>query len=159
MQYSLPQFVDVEDKIIDFPPLTIKQFLAFVVCGILFLIYWFIFDIGTVFFLLAIPTLFVAAVLTFAKFNGRPVLANAPNLVRFYLAPKQRIFVRLGDSTSVIKKLEKPAGEGEAASAAVPAPPITSRLRSLAYLLDEKAAEEERLLRTGGQSGQWLDKI
>ena len=156
MQYSLPQFVDVEDKIIDFPPLTIKQFLTFVVMGILMLLYWYIFSIGAVFFALTFPTLLNGGTLGFAKFNGRPIILSAPNLLRYYLTPKKRVFMRLGESTAVVKKQEAPAVKD---TGVPPQPEIGSRLKRLAYLLDEKSAEEERLLRTGAVSQEWLNKI
>ena len=145
MQYSLPQFVDVEDKIIEFPPLTLRQFLTFVAVGVLSLLYWYIFGIGVIFAILALPTFLAGAVLGFLKFNGRPIMANAPGLIHYYTAPKYRIFMRLDDSTAVVKK-QAPVSVAETG---VPTPPVTSRLKKLAYLLDEKSAEEQRLLRTG----------
>lgn len=151
MQYSVPQFVDVEDKIL--PHLTIKQFLVLVGCGILGLIYWAIFALNAVFFVLMGLTLLIVLPVTFLKFNGRPLMANFPNLVHFFSTPKRRIFIRAASMTIHQKKAE-PAPE-QTQSEDVSA----SRLRKLAYLLDEKAAEEERLLRTGEYSSKWLNEV
>jgi len=142
MQYSLPQFVDVEDKILAF--LTIKQFLLLVLCGLLGLGYWAIFKLGVIFFILMFFTLLFFLPITFAKFNGRPLLSNFPNLIQFVRAPRYRIFMRIGGG-AMLKKQEIQAPE---TAPAVDAGQFNSRLKKLAYLLDEKTAEEERLLRT-----------
>jgi len=140
MQYSVPQFVDVEDKIL--PHLTIKQFLMLVFCGLLGVIYWALFNVSLIFFVLMFLTLLIFLPITFAKFNGRPLLSNLPNLIQFIRAPRYRIFMRMG-AGGMVKK-EEPL----AASIPDKAEPSESRLKKLAYLLDEKTAEEERLLRT-----------
>ncbi len=153
MQYSVPQFVEVEDKIL--PHLTIKQFLVLVGCGILGLIYWGIFGVGPVFFVLFILTLMIFVPIAFIKFNGRPIMANLPGLIHYFSTPKQRIFIRAAGPTLHQKHKELEAAETEG----VPEVPAESRLKKLAYLLDEKAAEEERLLRTGEYSKKWLNEV
>ncbi len=142
MQYSLPQFVDVEDQIL--PHLNVKQFLMLIVCGILGLIYWAIFGLGFIFAILLILTLLIILPITFYKFNGRSLLVNLPNLMRFITAPRYRVFSRLGGGITVHKE-ENRANLPESD---VPADgeQTTSRLKRLAYLLDAKNAEEDRLL-------------
>ena len=153
MQYSVPQFVDVEDMIL--PHLTIKQFLVLVGCGILGLIYWGIFGVGPIFFVLLILTLMIFVPIAFIKFNGRPIMANLPGLVRYFSTPKQRVFIRAAGLVLHQKSTQSQIGQTEAMPEALP----ESRLKKLAYLLDEKAAEEDRLLRTGEYSKKWLNEV
>lgn len=146
MQFSVPQFVEIEDKI--FGPLTLKQFLIMVAAGVVCFLFYSIFKLSIVFFVLALPVAGIAAGLAFAKFNGRPVMANIGGFIKFYSTPRIRVFIRSSDKTvaMVKKKPEKPQD--------LPADQHvdTSRLKRLAYLLDQKAAEEERLIR--GKTGE-----
>ena len=90
MQYPVPQFTDVEDKIIG--PLTLKQF------GIIFMAGIFIFlgfsatksILVLIFFVLifGIPALGLA----FAPFNGRPIYNSIPKVIKFVSSPKVLIF-------------------------------------------------------------------
>lgn len=153
MQYSVPQFVEIEDKIIAF--LTLKQFLILLGGGLVIFLFWSIFGASIIFFLLTLPTIGFFALLAFGKFNGRPLLANAPYLVNFFLKPRVRIFHRISDlSTLPIMKKPEPAP-----AAASPEVPVSSRLKRLAYLLDQKTAEEERLIHSGKLPQKWLNQI
>lgn len=143
MQYAVPQFIEVEDQIL--PHLTIKQFLMMIFGGILGLVYWVVFGIGPVFFILLILTSLIILPISFFKFNGRSLLSNFPNLMRFITAPRYRVFARLGGGITMMKKEEaaaKPSAENGAEEQ------VSSRLKKLAYFLDAKTAEEDRLLRT-----------
>ncbi|OGE79137.1 MAG: hypothetical protein A2751_05875 [Candidatus Doudnabacteria bacterium RIFCSPHIGHO2_01_FULL_46_14] len=142
MQYSLPQFVDVEDQIL--PHLTVKQFLMLIFCGILGLVYWVIFGVGFIFAILMLLTLLVILPVTFYKFNGRSLLVNLPNLMRFVTAPRYRVFSRQGSAITVHKQQQAAVQESVGSQDA----PVASRLKNLAYILDAQSAEEERLLRT-----------
>lgn len=153
MQYSLPQFVEIEDKIIG--PLTLKQFLILLFGGLIIFLYWSIFNIGIIFFVFAIPTGAFFAALAFGKYNGRPILSNAYSLLQFFLTPKTRVFGRTGEKPLIMAKKAPP----KAAPAALSPQIVTSRLRKLAYLLDQKTAEEERLIHSGELKQKWLNQI
>lgn len=157
MQYSVPQFVEIEDKIIAF--LTLKQFLILLGGGLVTFLLWSIFGASIIFFLLTLPTIGFFALLAFGKFNGRPLLANAPHLVNFFLKPRVRIFHRSSDAKilSIVKKqpARLPAPEGLTADGGQ----VSSRLKRLAYLLDQKTAEEERLIHSGKMPQRWLNQI
>lgn len=154
MQYSVPQFIEVEDKIIG--SLSLKQFLILLFGGLICLAYWSIFKFSLIFFLLGLPTMSFFALLAFGKFNGRPVLSNIAGFIQFVMVPKVRIFQRTGEKSLVLAKKTLPKME----SAASPvSEPVTSRLRRLAYLLDQKTAEEERLIHSGQMKTKWLNQI
>ena len=70
MQYNIPQFVDVEDKIIG--PLTLKQFLTLLGGGLLVFLFWSMFKVSLYFFAATLPTAFVFMMLAFRKFNRPP---------------------------------------------------------------------------------------
>lgn len=68
MRYQVPQFVDIEDKIIG--PFTLKQFLTYVfACMLLVPIY--IYSDLSLFITIALPVLGIAAVFAHVKIYGR----------------------------------------------------------------------------------------
>ena len=90
MQFPVPQFTDVEDKIIG--PLTIKQFgIVFGAGVIVFLGYSASKSILVLIFLallFGVPALAMA----FAKINGRPIYNSLGFYVKFAMSPKILIF-------------------------------------------------------------------
>lgn len=149
----MPQFVEVEDKIIG--PLTLKQFLFILVGGLLCFFYWKIFALGVIFFLLALPTMGFFVILAFAKINGRPILASLAGLLKFYFTSKVRVFSRTSETSFLVSKKNAPQEEKRRAEGGE----VASRLKRLAYLLDQKTAEEERLIHSGQIREQWLNQI
>ena len=141
MEFSVPQFTDIEDKIIG--PFTVKQFLAIVVGGILIFMFWALLGTSVLFFGLTVFILVITGGIAFVKFNGRPILSNVPYLTRFFLTPRYRLFSR-ADETSLVLKKVKTAAAPETSGLAPRE--VASRLKKLAYLLDQQAAEEERLI-------------
>lgn len=94
MQASVPQYIDVEDKIIG--PLTLKQFLYFLAAGAVEMIYWFFFDFS-LFILVTIPTLAVAVAFVFVRINDRPFIYFVLAFLGFYLKPMIRVWQRKSD--------------------------------------------------------------
>lgn len=90
MQYPVPQFTDVEDKIIG--SLTIIQFGVLFGAGLFaFLIFSATKNLPiTIFFfvLFGLPALAVA----FGKSNGRPLYKSLPSFLNFFLSPKILVF-------------------------------------------------------------------
>ena len=71
MEYQVPQFIEVEDKIIG--PLTLRQFIY--VAGTAGLCIIFFFYLNFVFALiLALPVIGFGAALAFYKINGKPLI-------------------------------------------------------------------------------------
>lgn len=153
MQYSVPQFVDVEDKIIG--PLTLKQFLILLAGGLVEFFYYSLFKMGILFFLLTLPTAIFFVYLSFGKFNGRPVLSNMGSVIKFMKTPKYRVFEKTGEqSLPINKKVVEKSTQKEAARGNV-----GSQLKRLAYILDQKTAEEERIIHSGEIEKKWLNQI
>src|SRR5690242_13406190 len=94
MQYPVPQFTDVEDKI--FGPLTLKQFIIVGGAGLIIcLVYSGTKDILiTIFFglLLGVPALGLA----FGKLNGRRLYNSIFQVAGYFLRPKQLLYHKQG---------------------------------------------------------------
>jgi small-conductance mechanosensitive channel len=88
-QFTVPQFIDVEDKI--FGPITVRQFLILIVAGlILFMV--FRFADTALFVLCSIVIGGFALVLAFVKINGQAFHYFLLNVVQTIRKPKLRIW-------------------------------------------------------------------
>ncbi|HYC34266.1 MAG TPA: PrgI family protein [Candidatus Paceibacterota bacterium] len=85
MQYQVPQFIEVEDKI--FGPLTFKQFVYLVGGGaVCFLVYRFL--PGIIAFLIIIPMACLSGALAFYKVNNKPFLDVIQSAVKYTISNK-----------------------------------------------------------------------
>ncbi|MBI4049340.1 MAG: PrgI family protein [Candidatus Doudnabacteria bacterium] len=141
MQFAIPQFTDVEDKLIG--PLTLKQFLTLLATGGLVMVFWTLFKLSVIFFLFGGPIALLGVVVTFAKFNGRPFFVYLIPFFNFTTSPKVMIYKREGVPMSLSKKTEEKKSE---AGNRKPEAVTESRLSKLAYVLDQKTVEEEKLI-------------
>ncbi|OGZ32113.1 MAG: hypothetical protein A3I88_01880 [Candidatus Portnoybacteria bacterium RIFCSPLOWO2_12_FULL_39_9] len=89
MQFNIPQFIEVEDKIIG--PLTLKQFLFLAAGGAILFIAWFFLKLWA-FLVLAIPIGLIAVVLAFYRVNGRPFIAFIGSLIGYLTKPRLYIW-------------------------------------------------------------------
>ena len=89
MQYQVPQFVDLEDKIIG--PLTLKQFLYLAFAGTLIFVFWFLFNFY-VWIVLSAPIAALASAFAFLKINDRPFANFFLSFIRYFAKPKLYIF-------------------------------------------------------------------
>src|SRR3989344_4163027 len=105
MQFGVPQFTDVEDKLIG--PLTLKQFLVLLVTGGLILMFFSLLKLSVFFFFFAIPIGLLGLLMAFGKFNGLPMLSYFPAFISFYLKPQVRVFKREELNTNMTFKVEK----------------------------------------------------
>ncbi|PIV10269.1 MAG: hypothetical protein COS49_01390 [Candidatus Portnoybacteria bacterium CG03_land_8_20_14_0_80_41_10] len=85
MQFNVPQFIEVEDKIIG--PLTLKQFLYLGAGAGLLFILWFFLKLGF-FIVAAIPIGLFCGALAFYKVNGRPFISFLASLIKYSSKPK-----------------------------------------------------------------------
>lgn len=88
-QFTVPQFIDVENKIIG--PITTRQFLIFLTTAVVIGVFYKIFDFSL--FLTASIILFIiATVFSFVKVNGRPFHHFVLNIVQTLRRPNLRIW-------------------------------------------------------------------
>ncbi len=130
-QYQVPQFVELEDKIVG--PLTLKQFLYLAFAGALLFVFWFLFNFY-VWLIIAIPVAAVASTFAFLKINDRPFVYFFLAFVKYFTKPKLYIF------SGTAGKATPSSPVKEQVEAATPAPreeKITpSKLKELALKLD-----------------------
>ena len=141
MQFRVPQFLDIEDKI--FGPFTFSQFVY--LAGGAGLCYVLLKLLG--FLLALIPMLLVAGfalALTFYRPNNKPFIDMVESALRYSTQNKLYLWQRRKKSAEP-RKVENKQEEGEEKS---PGPKLTGgKLRDLAWsldVLDLKQAEETR---------------
>lgn len=88
-QFTVPQFIDVEDKIIG--PLTTRQFIILLVGAIFIAISYKIFDFG-LFVAVGLLTFVIFGTFAFAKINGRPFHFFVLNFIQTFKRPMLRVW-------------------------------------------------------------------
>jgi len=85
MQFKVPQFIEIEDKIIG--PLTLKQFLYILGGFGVLAVLWFYLELG-LFIAIAIPIAAFVLGLAFYKVNGRPLVYILGSVIKYLIKPK-----------------------------------------------------------------------
>jgi hypothetical protein len=88
-QFTVPQFIDVESKIIG--PITTRQFLILLAAAIIIAIFYKVFDFS-LFVTGGLIVLGIAAAFAFVKINGRPFHFFVLNLVQTIRRPRLRVW-------------------------------------------------------------------
>lgn len=135
LQYQVPQFVDVEDKI--FGPLTAKQFLMFVMAFLIIGGLWYTPLPKQVTIILAVPIIIFTLLLAFYKVNGRTFVWYLYAILHFFVTGKRFLWDRRGDAVRIRmgsadmteKTTLRRGGAGEK-------PVNENRIQSLARILD-----------------------
>ena len=135
MEYQVPQFIEVEDKIIG--PLTLRQFIY--VAGTIGLCVVFFVYLPTVLaFLLSIPVIALGVTLSFYKVNGKSFIDILEAGFNYYVGAKLFLWRKKEFDMKAASAAASAAAEAEAA-ARVPrtAPKLTrGKLSELAWSLD-----------------------
>lgn len=84
MQFQVPQFIDIEDKVIG--PLTIKQFLYILVAGVILFVLFKLLNFS-VFIILSIPVIVLTYALAFVKVHNKPFINVIGNFIGFLRKP------------------------------------------------------------------------
>jgi hypothetical protein len=88
-QYTVPQFIDIEDKIIG--PITVRQFLIMLFDGLLIALIYRLADFS-LFVILGLIFGTMGVVLAFVKINGQPFHYFLLNLLQTSLRPALRVW-------------------------------------------------------------------
>ncbi len=134
-QFVIPQFIDVEDKIIG--PITARQFIILLAVAIVLFIFYKLFTF-IYFLIFALPIFGLGVVLAFIKVNGQPFHFFLLNLLQTLRRPPLRIWNKELGLDEVRRYLKK-----EEVKVAVPRPikePIVAT----------KLAELSLIVNTGG---------
>lgn len=131
MQFQVPQFIEVEDKI--FGPLTFRQFIYMAGAAGACYIFWRTFPL-----FIAIPLMVgiggLGLALAFFKYNDRPFIAAAENVFNYALHPKLYLW---SNKQTTMPTVMKATVQASAAKAQVYVPTLSeSKLHNLAWSLD-----------------------
>lgn len=85
MQFNVPQFIEMEDKI--FGPLTLKQFLIVAGVGAVLFIIWYTTQLWFT-LLVSIPIVIGLVAVIFIKVNGRPFSAFFFSWLNYWTKPR-----------------------------------------------------------------------
>ena len=132
MQYQVPQFIDIEDRLIG--PLTLKQLLYLAFAGAILFVFWFLFAFY-VWIIITIPIAALAVAFAFLKINDRPFIYFAMAFLKYFVKPRLYLF------STAPKKTEPEVAKRKPAETPLPPPQkqITrSKLKELALSLDTK---------------------
>src|SRR3989338_2903708 len=119
MEYQVPQFIEVESKIIG--PLTLKQFIY--IAGTIGLCVVFVFYLPLIFaILLTIPVVALGASLAFYKVNGKPFIELLEAGFNYYTGAKFFLWKHQEPTTKQITNAAPPAA-GPGRTPPTPPPP------------------------------------
>jgi len=131
-KYTVPQFIDVEDKIIG--PITTRQFVIMLVTALLMFVAYKLFDFG-LFLLVAILEFALGGTLAFFRVNGQPFHFFLLNLIQTFRRPMLRIWDKsLTDSE--LRQLALKPPEVKVASRVKKELLTTSRLSELSLIVN-----------------------
>ena len=146
MEYQVPQFIEVEDKIIG--PLTLKQFIYVAggggLCVVFFSYLPFVLAV-----LLSLPVAGFAAALAFYKVNGKPFIEMLEAGFNYYTGAKLFLW-KHSEPKAAEKSAARAAATAADTAARAPrgAPKLTrGRLSELAWSLDIKTQNASMGLR------------
>jgi PrgI family protein len=135
LQFQVPQFVDVEDKI--FGPLTAKQFLMFVMAFLTMGGMWYSPLPKQVTIILSVPIIIFTLLLAFYKVNGRTFVWYLYAIVHFVFTGKKFLWDRRGETPRIRVGSSQVTEQMSLKRTGVARTPITeSRIQGLARILD-----------------------
>lgn len=105
MLFNVPQFTDIEDKVVG--PFTAKQMGWLAAGGVIIFICWSIFD-SQAFFIAAVITVIVFGALAFYRPYNQPLIQLVFSGISFLFRPKMYVWRRVYDTMTSVKKTSAP---------------------------------------------------
>ncbi len=93
MRFKVPQFIEMEDKIIG--PLTLRQFFYLLGGGGVLALLWIFFKLGA-FIILALPIVAISVALAFYRPNGRSLIGLVGSFFNYLTKPKLYLWKKNG---------------------------------------------------------------
>ena len=135
-QFTVPQFIDVEDKIIG--PITTRQFIILLFGAILIFICYKIFDFSA-FIVFGLLIFGISGTIAFAKINGRPFHFFVLNLMQTVKRPILRVWNHnIGGLALSMTESAVSIAKDKGGRASLVKHYTTSRLAELALIADTK---------------------
>lgn len=138
MQFVVPQFIDVEDKILG--PLTVRQFILILFWGIFGFLLSKMFSMITFIFIAIFWSAFIF-MLAFVKINGRPFHYFILSILQSLRLPKLRVWHK--EDTEYEYRFAMPAAVKPKAPIATKQALTASRLTELSLVVDTGGAYTE----------------
>ena len=132
-QFTVPQFIDVEDKIIG--PISVRQFLILLVGGLLGFAFYKLADF-TLFIFLAVVDLGLTAILAFFKINGVPFHFFILNVIQTSKRPRLRVWFKEVNVAEIKADLRRPEEKRATEVIFTKAPLATAPLSQLSLVVD-----------------------
>lgn len=143
MQFAVPQFTDVEDRLIG--RLTLKQFLVLLATGGIVMFFWSLFGPTFFFFMFSLPVALVGVGAALGRYNGRPMFVYFMPFMLFAVSPKAMVYKREASVVHLSKaEIKKPKPQKQLTPEELE--PAESRLKKLAYFLDQKSSQETEII-------------
>lgn len=140
MQFPVPQFTDVEDKII--AGLTFKQFAIIFGAAVFTFIIYTISKNLPITIAVALLTGVPALALTFGKLNGRPLYSSAGNFIQYLFGAKVYVYHKEGKDYGEEQfpvSIEPQAAPKDLKETAV-------KIKELNYILQQQQSEQSKLI-------------
>lgn len=139
MQYQVPQFIDIEDRIIG--PLTLRQFLYLAFAAAFLFVFWFLFKFY-VWIIIALPITVLAFAFAFIKINDRPFVYFFMAAVSYFMKPKLYLFRTVLQTPKPENKIKEKTTETE--NLKTEEKVTRSKLKELALSLDTGASRAKQ---------------
>jgi len=139
LQFTVPQFIEVEDKIIG--PISVRQFLVILGGGIMVTACYFIFSFIP-FIVVSIILLGMTALFAFYRVNGQALHEFTLNILITSRRPGLKIWHKRLDDEDILQRSEKTIDVGARAPSSK-ITPTTSRLQELSLIVDTGGAYGE----------------
>jgi hypothetical protein len=140
MQFTVPQFIDIESKIIG--PLSVRQFVTMLVAAVfIYLDYQLFFNVNFFLFAVIAVLLFaLAGLFAFLRLNGRPFHYFLLNLFNTMKEPRLRVWSKSFTKSDFKYKEEKPR-----APVVIPhkKPLTASKLTQISLIVDTGGAYQD----------------
>lgn len=140
MQFQVPQFIEIEDKIVG--PLTFKQFLFLIGGGgAAFIFYQLPLWVALKFFLVVL-SVGIGAAFAFLKINNKSLLAIIEDAMMFYIGKKLYLWKKVAKQSE--KKVSQLPSEQSGYSMSLGLPTLSqSKLRDLTWGLDVQTKKKD----------------
>ena len=135
--FTVPQFIDVEDKIIG--PITVRQFIICLFALGVLVLAWKLCSFG-VFVVVGLFDFVIFFPLAFIKINGRPFHYFILNIIQTAKKPNLRIWNHKNYLKDLLSEEETGGEESQKVTkrTAIKFHPVTSRLKELSLIVDTK---------------------
>lgn len=132
-QVVVPQFLDVEDKVIG--PITVRQFIEMLIGGLIIFIFFKIFDLS-LFIVSGLVVLSLTIVIAFATINGQPFHYFILNFISTLKNPKLKVWKKKISQEEIRASLKKPKEHRIPVVKMARQPLSNSKISELALIID-----------------------